>query len=65
MSVVNVIDSGVAKDIRLEAMLTVRAELLREQEMTSEAAWIWIHDDEQLGDGMSREEFNAVRIALG
>ena len=64
MSVVNVIDAGKAKDIMLEAMLTIRADLLEEQNLTSEAAWIWTHSLEQLGDGMSRGKFKEVREAL-
>lgn len=64
MSVVDAIGKGLAKDIRLTQLLSLRENSLEDQKLTSEAAWIWTKSVEQLGDDMSRGEFENVREAL-
>ena len=64
MSVVDAIGKGVAKDIRLIQLLSLRGKSLEDQQLTSEAAWIWTKSIEQLGDAMSRGEFESVREDL-
>ena len=64
MGVVQSITAGMAKDIRLSAMLALRAKRLSELKLRSEAEWIWTKDPEQYGDAMSRGKFEEVRVAL-
>jgi len=64
MAVVDVINGDRAKDIRLSAMLTLREKILKEQKLTSEAAWISTKSTEQLGDDMSRGAFERVKDVL-
>ena len=64
MSVVDAIGKGVAKDIRLIQLLSLREKSLEDQQLTSEAAWIWTKSIEQLGDAMSRGDFESVRKDL-
>ena len=64
MSVVDAIGKGLAKDIRLAQLLSLREKSLEDQKLTSEAAWIWTKSVEQLGDDMSRGAFDIVRETL-
>ena len=64
MGVVQSITAGMAKDIRLSAMLALRAKRLSEIKIRSEAEWISTDDPEQFGDAMSRGRFDEVRAAL-